>query len=133
MTALDCMEKDIERYESLHSWYKIDRYATFYVYPFINFGQLPYQPIAPQQDPEMKLQLRWWFTDEPTQETFESIFSDSKLARKALKECLKHPVRLTGEFGSTYSHEHWKIKAQLMRACTKFDENTLELYRGLVK
>lgn len=121
------LREDLLRFRSLHSWYKYPKKCLMNVYPFLMFGQQPYQPIFPDTDPLYDSQLCWWFLFHPDLSEFQSIFkTDAQSIWNASQECVCNI-----EIYSLGSLHDEKIMEELTKNALKFQELTKHIYENM--
>ncbi len=127
-SSLSNLEEDLQRFRGLHSWYKFDRDDLVSVFPLLNFGQQPYQPISPDTNPAYKNQLRWWFVIDPSLEEYTSVFPkhEAILLWEASYACVSN-IKIN-KLGSSRDD---KIMKQLAINATNFYNATRAIYQKL--
>ncbi len=128
MTELQILQEDLERFRTLHSWYKWNYDVT--IFPLLQFGQQPYQPISPQTNSKYDNELRWYFLIDPKYNEYYSIFEKNKNISKKLFEISKKYsllIRLNKLGGS----EDTSIMVTLMTNAQQFYLETKEIYDEL--
>jgi hypothetical protein len=137
MNVLDCLEDDLLRYSTLHSWYKLDKNGvTQTVFPCLLYGQQPRNGILAQTNPEAENQLRWWFLD--ASESAEAIqtylITDSENIYQIADAMGKNKVCISGDLSQPKdSIKYIQITARLRQACLQFYLETQHCYSKVQK
>ncbi len=124
------LQDDLNRFRSLHSYYKYPPKSIINLYPLLTFGQQPYQPISPDTNPIYDLTLRWWFLLDANIEDFESLFEKEhvKAIWKASQQCVSAiKIHKLGSMNDT------SIIQEITANALKFYELTKDIYEEIIR
>ncbi len=117
------LDEDVERFSTLHSWYKYDPSEIVKVYPLLRIGQQARQPISPDTNPLYDDQLRWWFCLDLTIKQCQKTFKTN--AKKIYDASQRCSVEIAiSNLGSDES----KCIDTLKQSANKFYEETRDIY-----
>ncbi len=129
MAELTYLQDDIDRFSTLHSWYK---HGELEVVPLLNFGQQPRHPISPETDKELDNQLRWWYLYNPNFKEYEKMFPNKQDALMVWNASQMYIIQVDDQFGSS-SVKGLAIKKQFNENSIKFYDATKQIYEKLKK